>query len=98
MSTKLDEIRKEIQRLTKREAELLQAKTKLERNSMNNRAEIAIVRAKAKEEGKQEVINHLLPVLPKTTMSSQSVSYRKLATDVLEVIESFQKGKNDKKR
>lgn len=94
MSIKAEQLRKDIERLTKRESELREAKKRLERNSANNRIEIAKEYATGREEGRNEVINHLLSSLPpKNTLSNRGNTYNVLVRDIYAVIDKSKKGK-----
>lgn len=74
----------------KRVRELEAAIVKLERQAAIHQTEISTVHTMAKQEGRQSIIDAILPVLPKSTLSSQSVAYRILAKDVKKVLEEYQ--------
>lgn len=82
-----------VNKAAKRVLELETAKAKLERQAAINKAEIAKAYATGKEEGRQSVVDRILPVLPQTTFSSQSTAYRVLAKDINTIIENIKKGK-----
>jgi len=89
MTTLEQELAVKLQRVKDLEA----AKARLEARAINQQREIAKARAEGRVLGEQEVIKHLLPVLPKTTLSSQSVSYRVLVKEVNKIIEESKKSK-----
>ncbi len=89
----VEEVRRDIQALKRREAELLQAKGKLERNLAINRTETAKLAEQAKQEGRQSVIDKLTPILPSTTSSFHNAATRAVSIDVGRVIAQYQKKK-----
>lgn len=94
MNTQSEQLKQEILALQRREAELLNAKKRLENNQRIKRAEIAKICEQAKEEGRRSVIEKILPVLPSPTNSLYKGAARTLNNDVRKVIDQYQKKKN----
>ena len=95
MSSKEAEIRNKIIALKQREAELLDAKKRLENRQRSNRAELAKISEQAKRDGRQEIIEKIIPILPSPTNSLYMGAARTLNNDVRKILDQYQKKKNN---
>lgn len=84
-------LRKRIQELNKREAELQQAKSRLEKIRRRDNFDIMLAAEKAKREGKQAVIEKLIPILPSSNSTFIQGSARVLTRDIRKIIDEYKK-------